>query len=310
MYKPNHLPTLRQLQLIQALDQYKSVSKVAQALHISQPSVSIQLKKASDLIGMPIYQQRDNGIELTSAGQAIRKSADEVLQCLDNLQVQLDDLKGLKSGTLNLSVVSTAKYFLTLLLGPFCKQHPLVDINLNIGNRNDVIARLQDNKDDFYFFSHCPENIDIITAPLIDNELVVVAPVDHELQGQSHIPLQRLQDYPFIMREPGSGTRRSIELFCKQHNIRLKERMTIESNEAIKYAVYSGLGLAILSRHTLDYGNLVGIDKLEVSHFPIRSQWYLVSKKERNQSLLAQAFARFMQEEGFTILQDQQKGLQ
>lgn len=300
---PNRQPTLRQLQLIQALAQYKSISVVAQQLHVSQPSVSIQLKNLSDLIDMPVYHNNGKSIELTDAGRALLTGADEIFSSLYNLNVKLDELKGLTAGSLKLCVVSTAKYFLPLILGQFCKKHPKVDINLKIGNRKEVIERLQANEDDFYFFSHCPENIDIVKTPFMDNELVVVAPERHALAIKKEISLNRLSHYPFIMREAGSGTRRTIEHFCKEHSVSLNEKMIIESNEAIKYAVASGLGLSILSRHTLDYGEVPGLIKLDVKHFPIRSKWFLVHRAERQQSLLAKEFEAFMQTKGIKILQ-------
>lgn len=304
MFPQNRLPTLRQLQLIQALHDHKSISGVAQSLHISQPSVSIQLKKVSELIGMDIYQQSRGGIELTDAGQLLLNSANDILRNMNNLQVQLDNLKGLASGTLKLCVVSTAKYFVPLLLGPFCKKHPLIEVRLKIGNRQEVIQRLQNNRDDFYFFAHTPEITGIVSQPLLDNELVVIAPEHHELSRQENISLARLAHYPFIMREIGSGTRKSIEQFCKQQGVSLNEKMTIESNEAIKYAVAAGLGLSILSRQTLIHGEAPGLVQLHVENFPIRNQWHLVYYKDRQQSLLALAFKDFMEEQGAGSLQN------
>lgn len=302
MLKGNRLPTLRQLQLIQALLRCKSVSQVAEDLHISQPSVSIQLKNLSDLIGMPIYHKRGKQIELTDAGLAVAKSAQAIFQNIDNLRVELNDLKGLKAGVLKLCVVSTAKYFLPKVLGEFCKLHPLIDVHLKISNRKEVIERLEQDMDDFYFFSHCPQNIDIDTLPFADNELVVVAPERHELALQERISLARLSHYPFIMRERGSGTRLSIEQFCQREGVTLNEKMTIESNEAIKYAVAADLGLSILSRHTLDYGDLPGVIKLDVEGFPIHSRWYLVQRTEREQSRLAKTFKDFMRDQGQQVL--------
>ena len=302
MQVPNRVPTLRQLQLLMALAEYQSLSAVAEQLHISQPSVSIQLKKLADLIDAPIYNINGRKIELTAAGLALLNTAREMFNSLERLQIQLDDLKGLRAGKLRLCVVSTAKYFLPLLLGPFCRRYPLIDVQLTIGNREQVIQRLRENKDDFYLFSHCPDDIEIVKEPFLDNALIVVAPANHELVLQPKISLSRLSHYPFLMREQGSGTRRSIERFCQKHNLQLKERMTIESNEAIKHSVAAGLGLAILSRHTLDYANVPGLVRLNVDEFPITSQWYLVHAKGRNQSLLAQAFHEFMQDEGKSIL--------
>ncbi|AWB66356.1 LysR family transcriptional regulator [Saccharobesus litoralis] len=295
-------PTFRQLQLVKALDEFNRISVVAEQLHISQPSVSIQLKNLTETVGLPVYRAKGKKLELTEAGRALLECADEIDNSFKNLSIKLDDIKGLNSGTLKLSVVSTAKYFLPLLLGAFCKQHPKIDIQLKIGNRKEVIKRLNTNEDDFYFFSHTPEDVDIETQPFLDNELVVVAPERHELAQQESISLARLSHYPLIMREQGSGTRRSIEEFFQTHGVTFNEKMTIESNEAIKYAVAAGLGLSILSRHTLDYGQVPGLIKLNVEKFPIQNSWYLVKHVKRSPSLLSKAFEKYMIDNGIETL--------
>lgn len=294
----NRTPTLRQLQILQALAEYKKISLAAEKLFISQPSVSIQLKKLSEVFDIPLYHVNGKTVELTEEGLAVLQAANEISTTLNNLSSQLSDLKGVRSGKLKLCVVSTAKYFLPLLLGSFCKKHPLIDVELNIGNRAQVRARLKENKDDFYVLSHCPDDKYIRADPFLDNPLVVVAPENHELTRQPSISLARLTHYPFIMRELGSGTRMSVDQFCKNNKITLQEKMTIESNEAIKHAVVANLGLAILSQHTLDYILLSGLVKLNVKGFPIKSTWYLVQNTQRKQSVLAQLFYDFMQEEG------------
>ena len=302
----NRWPTLRQLQLVQALNQYKSISLVAQQLYVSQPSVSIQLRNLSELIGMPVYHTKGKKIELTDAGLNLLQCANEIFASLNTMNSKQEELKGLIAGNLKISVISTAKYFLPQILGAFCKKHPKVEVDLKIGNRKDLIERLESNEDDFYFFSHCPDDMDIIKTPFLDNELVVVAPARHELELQEEISLARLSHYPFIMREVGSGTRRSVELLCKEHGISLNEKMTIESNEAIILAVASGLGLSILSRHTLDYGHVPGIIKLNVKNLPIKSDWFLVQSKKRQQTMLAGAFKDFMTSKGQDILRKAQ----
>ena len=295
-------PSMRQLQLLKALVESKSISKVAELEHISQPSVSIQLKKLSQLVDAELYEVHGRRVEISEAGMALYQCALEVEASVERMHINLAALQGLQTGTLRLAVVSTAQYFMPILLGPFYRRYPDIDVKLTIGNREQVINRLQQNKDDFYLFSHCPEEFDIVKEPFLDNSLIVVAPEGHDLIRQPQISLQRLQHYPFVMREPGSGTRRSIQLFCQQKGISLQERMIIESNEAIKHAVASGLGLAILSRHTLDYTNINGLVRLDVEDFPITSQWYLVHTRKRTQSKLAQTFHDFMQDEGKALL--------
>ncbi|BCE01416.1 LysR family transcriptional regulator [Marinicellulosiphila megalodicopiae] len=297
-------PTLRQLQIFMALADEKNISKVAQSLHISQPSVSIQLKNLTDLIGLPLYNINARNIDLTDAGKSVLKNAHEMFFSLNKLKIEIEDLKGIKSGTLKLAVVSTAKYFLPILLGEFCKRYPLIDVQLKIGNRQQIIERFNQNKDDFYVFSQCPESENLIAEPFVDNPLIVVAPVGHALTKKKSITLKQLSQFPFLMREQGSGTKRSIDDFCKQHQLVLKTKMTIESNEAIKHCVSAHLGLAILSSHTLDYMEDTSLVRLKVAHFPIKSQWYLVRTKNRGQTVLAELFHDYLQQEGLSTLKE------
>ena len=294
----NRTPTLRQLEILKALGEYKKISLVAEKLFISQPSVSIQLRKLSELFDITLYHSNGRTIDLTEAGEAVVAASAEIFTTLNNLSTKLNDVKGIKSGKLKICVVSTAKYFLPLLLGSFCKKYPLIDVELNIGNRAQILTRLKENKDDFYVLSHCPEDKNIKSDPFLDNPMVVVAPENHELTRQSTISLARLAHYPFIMREIGSGTRMTIDHYCQEQNVTLKEKMTIESNEAIKHAVVADLGLAILSQHTLDYIITSGLVTLNVEGFPIHSTWYLVQNKKRKQSILAELFYEYMQNEG------------
>ncbi|MGJ8692668.1 MAG: LysR family transcriptional regulator [Thalassotalea sp.] len=299
----NRTPTLRQLQIFLALAEHKNISHVAEALHISQPSVSIQLKNLTDVLGIQLYYVNGRNIALTEAGEATLNTAREMFFAMDKLQIELDNFKGAKSGLLKLAVVSTAKYFLPILLGQFCKRYPLIDVELNVGNRQQIINRFKQNKDDYYVFSQCPESDNIIAEPFLDNPLVVVAPANHELTKKMPISLNRLSHYPFLFREIGSGTRRCIDNFCKQHQLTLKVKMTIESNEAIKHSVAADLGLAILSSHTLDYMEDTSLVRLDVEHFPISGQWYLVRTKNRSQTILAELFYQYLQQEGLATIQ-------
>lgn len=299
----NRVPTLRQLQVFIALAEYKNISHVAQKLHISQPSVSIQLKNLTEVFGIDLYHFNGRNIEFTQAGEAALKTAQEMFYSLERLQIELDDLKGVKTGTLKIALVSTAKYFLPILLGQFCKRYPLIDVELNIGNRQQIISRFNQNQDDFYLFSQCPESDNVIAEAFLDNPLVVVVPENHELTQKASVSLTRLSHYPFLLREQGSDTRLTIDKFCKQHKLKLKPKMVIESNEAIKHSVAAGLGIAILSSHTLDYAQALGLKRIKVEHFPIQSQWYLVRTKNRTQTVLAELFHEFVKNEGFAILQ-------
>lgn len=297
--------SLHQLQLLQTLADTGSISATAEKLHISQPSVSIQLKKLSQNLDIHLYELQGRKVILTEAGHEVLKSSREIFDCLDRLAIKLDDIKGLRTGTLRLAVVSTAKYFTPFLLGPFCQQYPDIDVKLVIGNRKQVLQRQKDNRDDFYLFSHPPKNAALIKELFLPNPLEVYAPKDHPLaQGKRVLDWQDLADENFILREPGSGTRFAIDQYCQANNINLKEKMVIESNETIKYAVATGLGLTILSRHSLVFGGNPGLVALPVKNLPITSQWYLLHQEIKHLSVLAQAFYQYMQSQGKDTLSE------
>ncbi|MFD2164705.1 LysR family transcriptional regulator [Thalassotalea euphylliae] len=297
MFQANRTPTIRQLQLFSALVETQSVSRTAERLHIAQPSVSIQLKKLSALLDVELYSQQGKQIVITEAGFAVYKAAQQVASNFENLAIELNAFNGLQAGTLRLCIVATAQNFMPKILGPFCRKYPNIDVELTIRNRKIVIERAMQNQDDFYVLSHCPDELPLNKMPFLDNDLVVIAPERHELTRKPEISLNRVQHYPFILREKGSGTRSTIDRFCQQHNIKLRERMMVESNDAIKHMVAEGLGLAILSRHSVDNHPVSGIVKLDVEHFPITSDWYLVNSKQRKLSLLARTFQEYLEKE-------------
>jgi DNA-binding transcriptional LysR family regulator len=232
---------------------------------------------------------------MTDAGREVLQGTRELFDALDGLEMRLGQLRGLTAGQLRLGVVTTAKYLVPRLLGPFCRNYPQVEVQFNIGNRSEIIHRLQDNRDDLYVFSQPPLQLDILATPLADNPLVVIAPAGHPLAGK-RLRWEDLADQPFISREPGSGTRRAIEEHFSRFGWTLRPHMTIESNEAIKETVAAGLGIAILSRHTLVHtapGNLV---ELDVEQFPIPNRWYLVRWRSKVLSPVAAAFSDFVRE--------------
>jgi LysR family transcriptional regulator, low CO2-responsive transcriptional regulator len=290
--------TLRQLEIFLAVYDLGSITAASQSLHLTQPTVSTQLKKLSEAIGMPLYERVGKGREFTDAGRALVATAREVLGSFERLDMKLSDLRGLRAGTLRIAVVTTSKYFIPHLLGSFCEQYPHVDLQFRVGNREQIIRRLHDGLDDLYVFSHPPEDEDIDVTDFLPNPLVAIAPLGHPLSRRKRLSLADLAAEPFLMREAGSGTRHAIERHLAKHDARINVRMTIESNEAIKHAVMSGLGISILSEHTLTYGGNEGLVTLKVRQLPIESTWYLVRLRSRRLSLIAEAFLEYLQREG------------
>lgn len=285
--------TFRQLEIFRAVAEHLSVTRAAAALHLAQPTISTQIARLSDAVGFPLFEQIGKQLHLTDAGRDVLGSCKALFEVLDNLEMRLAQRAGLTIGALNLGVVTTAKYIVPRILGPFCREFPRVEVQFRVANRREIVRRLEANTDDLYVFSEPPEEFDIVATPLMDNPLVVIAPAGHPLAGRRRIPWSALANERYLSREPGSGTRQAIERHFARVGGAPVPVMTIESNEAIKEAVGAGLGISIVSRHTLTHtapGNLV---ELDVAGFPIPNSWYLVHWRGKNISPVAEAFRRF-----------------
>lgn len=290
--------TLHQFKVFEATARHGSFTRAAEELFLTQPTVSMQVKQLTKAIGLPLFEQVGKRLYLTEAGQSLFSTCQEIFTKLDQLEMTVADLKGMKQGQLRLAVITTAKYFVPRLLGPFCQRYPGIDVSLIVTNHERVIDRLADNQDDLYVMSQLPTNLDIETYPFLDNPLVVLAPGNHPLVGQKQIPIQRLNDEPFIMREPGSGTRRAVESLFEKENVSVRVRLELGSNEAIKQAIGGGLGLSVLSQHTLaTEGANSNLAVLDVQGFPIPRRWYIVHLAGKQLSVVAATFLQYLQEE-------------
>ena len=296
--------TLRQLEILLAVHDTGTVTAAAEALHLTQPTVSMQLHKLADAMGIALYAQHGRKLRFTDAGLAAVASARRVMEEFEHLDMTLADLRGLKAGTLRLSVVTTAKYFVPHLLGPFCERYPGIEVSFHVGNREQIIERLEAGLDDFYVFSHVPGGLSLESSAFLDNPLVAIAAEGHALSRQPALSLKDIAREPFLMRESGSGTRHAIEQYLQQQGQTLNVKMTVESNEAIRHSVMAGLGISILSAHTLNLGGWVGLSPLRVEGLPIVTQWHLVRPSRKRLSVVAGAFQQFMEEQGRAVLAD------
>ena len=287
--------TLRQLRTFEAVARLKSYSGAANEMHVSQPTVSKQIKVLHEEIGIPLLEQIGKKIFLTEAGRELYATCAEWLNTWGRFEQTIANLKGLKQGSLQIATVTTAKYFMPRILGPFCTQYPEVDIKLEVINRDRLLERLSANEDDFYIMGVPPEEMNVIAEPFLENPLVVLAPASHRLAKRKQIPFARLASEPFIVRELGSGTRLSVERVFEERKVPLKIRMELGSNEAIKQAVAGGLGLAILSRSTLNLSpGQKEVVELNVQGFPIKRFWYVVRPRDKQLSVVATAFLEFL----------------
>lgn len=294
--------SLRQLQIFEAIARLGSFTRAAESLFLTQPTVSMQIKKLEEGVGLPLFEQIGKQTYLTDAGKLAYEHTRQVLDALTNLEMEIADMQGLKTGVLRLAVVTTAKYFAPRALGKFCERYPGVDVALKVTNRERLLERMTQNIDDLYIIGRPPQ-ADVVFEPYLANPLVVLASQNHPLAGQRQIDPQRLAEYPFIMREPGSGTRMAVEDFFAERGISLKIRMELGSNEAIKQAIDAGLGISVLSRHTLALEGEDGrLSILDVKGFPIAWQWYVGHNKGKHLSVVAKAFLDFLRTEGDNIM--------
>lgn len=287
--------TLRQLQVFEAIVRLGSFTRAAEELFLTQPTVSMQIKKLSESLGLALFEHVGRNVRPTEAGLELHQSCREIFESLSNLETKIADLKGMKRGRLRLSVVSTAEYFAPEVLGEFSKQYPGVSVALKVSNRDRVMERINANEDDLYIIGQSSAGSpDIVCYPFLPNPLVLIAPKDHPLMGQKDIPLSRIAEEPLILREPGSGIRDATLKLIEKEGLKPNVRMELGSNEAIKHAVFAGLGVSVLSLQTLSLEGPDGpVGILDVKGFPILRQWYLVHPKGKELSLVAQFFMEF-----------------
>ena len=294
--------TLHQLQVFEAIAKHGSFTRAAEELLLTQPTVSQQMKQLTKAIGLPLFEQVGKRLYLTDAGKEVLTVCRDISERLSQLEMTVADLKGLKQGNLRLAVITTAKYFVPRLLGPFRHRYPGISISLQVINRQRVLERLSENLDDLYILGQPPSNLDITLRPVLENPLVPIALYNHPLAQEKNIPLQRLAQEPFIMRELGSGTRMAVESFFEENRVTLNVEMEIGSNEAIKQAIAGGLGVSVLSCHALALEGSKGpLTILDVEGFPIRRYWYVVYPASKQLSVVARTFLEYLLNEGKQI---------
>ncbi|MBS0017721.1 MAG: LysR family transcriptional regulator [Arthrospira sp. SH-MAG29] len=291
--------TLHQLKVFEAVARHGSFTRAAEELLITQPTVSSQVKHLSQAVGLPLFEQIGKQLYLTDAGEELQATCHDIFQRLEHFEMTIADLKGAKQGRLSLSVVTTAKYFIPRLLGSFCQNYPAIDISLQVINHQQITQRMLANQDDLYILSQPPEDIDLCTKAFLDNPLVVVAPSNHPLVGKTQIPIEALNNEAFIMRESGSGTRRAVQKLFDKSKVSVRVRLELGSNEAIKQAIAGGLGISVLSKHTLNSdGDRRELTTLDVVGFPIQRCWYAAYLNGKQLSVVAQTFLEYLLECG------------
>ncbi len=287
--------TFRQLKVFAAVARHLNYTRAAEELHLTQPTVSMQVKELTASIGMPLFEQIGKKTFLTDAGRELQVTVREVFEAWDRFEMAANNLQGLSKGKLSVSIVTTAKYFVPRLLGEFSRTHPDIEMAMVVANRDQVIERLQANLDDIYVMGVPPPGLQLTIEPFLENPLVVIAPLGHPLAKKRRITLPELVKARFILREKGSGTRLATERFFEERGIVLNTKMELGTNEAIVQGVAGGLGLAVLSRHALGaHPDETGVAVLDVKGFPIKRSWYIVAPQGKKLSVVGRAFHDFL----------------
>jgi DNA-binding transcriptional LysR family regulator len=273
-----------------------SFTKAAEELHLSQPAVSMQVRQLEEAAELPLLEKVGKTLHLTEAGREVFSYARSISQQLNELDDVISDLKGLKGGHLRISVASTANSFATRLLSAFTKSLPGTSFTLDVTNRKSLLDQLANNETDLVIMGKPPEEIELHVTPFLDNPLVVIAPLDHPWVGREKpISLKEIANETFVVREHGSGTRIAMERFFGEQGMKLKTGMEMTSNSAIKSSVEAGLGLGIVSIHTLELeleSNHLAV--LNVEGLPILRHWHVVHCNKRLPPI-AQAFVDFVE---------------
>jgi DNA-binding transcriptional LysR family regulator len=301
--------SLRQLSVFAAVAKHLSFARAAEELHLSQPAVSMQIKELESAVELPLFERAGRSIRLTMPGEYLLVYAKRMLATVKEAGDAMAKLRKVQGGRINIGMVSTAEYFLPRLLARFRAEHPAVDMRLRVGNRESLSKLLHDNEVDLAVMGRPPRELDTRAEPFAAHPLGVIASPEHPLARRREIAPKALDAEPFIVREPGSGTRAAMEQFFRDHRIAATPIMEMTSNETIKQAVIANMGLAFVSLHTvaleLSVGQLVALD---VAGLPLMRRWYIVGVGRKPLSPAAEAFRYFVLDQGERLLAEQYRG--
>jgi DNA-binding transcriptional LysR family regulator len=291
--------TAQQLRCFEATARLLSVTRAAQELHVTQPTVSVQLRELAQTIGEPLLDTSGRRVRLTQAGEALLATVADIRECWLRFDTRAGELRGLLRGRLRIAAVTTAEYFVPDLLGPFAAAHPGIDIELAVENRDRVVERLARGQDDLAVMMVPPVNLPLATVPFIDNPLIVIAAAGHPLAGR-RLRLPSLAGERWLMRESGSGTRMEAEHHFAHAGFTPVVAMSLGSNEALKHAVAAGLGIAVISRLAVQAelaapARQAKLAMLQVAGFPLHRKWLLVWRKDLVQTVAARRLVEELQ---------------
>ncbi|MFC5047016.1 LysR family transcriptional regulator [Aquimarina hainanensis] len=296
--------TLHQLQIFLKIVEKGSITKASEELHLTQPAVSIQLRNFQDQFPIPLTEVIGRKIYITDFGKEIAEAAQKIIQEVDQISHKTLAYQGQLSGVLKISVVSTGKYIIPYFLSDFMKKHSEVNLVLEVTNKEMVVSSLEENSVDFSLVSVLPKHLKISKTNLMENQLYLVGSTTDTFEKKMY-DTSILSELPLIYREPGSGTRHTMEEYLEQNNIVARKQMELTSNEAVKQAVIAGLGYSIMPligiRNDLEANRL---QIIPVKGFPLKSIWNLISLKNKKFSPVAAAFLSYVEERKDEIIRE------
>jgi DNA-binding transcriptional LysR family regulator len=296
--------TLRQLRVFAAAARHQSFGKAADELHLTPPAVSMQIRELEQQVGLPLFDRSGRQVALSVTGEYLLVYVRKVLATLKDAEDAIARLRGLETGRVSIGMVSTAKYFVPRLLAQFRQEHPAIEVKLAVGgNREQLVALLRANEVDLAIMGRPPRELATRAEPFAVHPHSVVAAPDHPLMRIGHAPASLLNNYEFIIREPGSGTRAAMEKFFADHRLQPRVAMEMASNETIKQAVMAGMGVSFLSLHTIGLERRAGLLAVpDIEGLPVLKRWYVVNNLSKTLSPAAEAFRYFILEEGERFL--------
>lgn len=295
--------TLRQLQCFSAVARNLSFTRAAEALHLTQPAVSMQIRQLEHQTGIALTEQIGKKIYLTDAGEEVFRYARSILQQVDEMDDVLNKMKGLAGGQLRIAAISSANYFAPKLLGVFHQRFPDVGVSMDVTRQQSVLNQVADNEVDMAIMGQPPEEMKVDAIPFMDNPLVIIAPPDHRLATMKSVALRQMEKETFLTREPGSGTRGAMHRFFKQHKVKLTTGMEMGSLEGIKQGVQAGLGLGLVPKGAIEIElQLKKLVVLNIKGMPIKRHWHVVLHQGKRLSAAADAFRSLLVDEAAEIL--------
>ena len=297
--------TLRQLRIFEAVARLGSYSRAAEEIHITQPAVSAQMRQLEEMVGLPLIEQVGKILTLTAAGREILEYSRRMLEEQREAEKAIAAMRGVESGELSIAVVSTAKYFAPQVLMEFWRAYPGLQLKLSIQNRDLTLRSLSNNEVDLAIMGRPPEQMEAVAEKFAPHPHVIIAPADHHLAARKQIRLEDVANEPFLVREPGSGTRQLTDKLFARHELKLEPRMEIASNETIKQAVIAGMGLSLLSAHTLGLEGRVGrLVVLNVKGLPLVRGWHVIHRKGKRLTPAAVALREMLLSRGAKLIED------